>query len=179
MDCLRCGGEGKLVQYNHVLNGICFRCWGSGYEPISIQELEAWLERARKEYRKRRANLKIAPKSRQSFLQTELELIERMGKAAKERLRRLVQKGSRCKKIATFPVATFHSYTSDREYEIREAADKTHLYCSCPAWKFQKKPVTERTCKHLQAFLKNCYTQERKGPNHDEHSGEDAPMKVV
>lgn len=26
--CPRCGSSGKLPQYNHVQNGICFKCWG-------------------------------------------------------------------------------------------------------------------------------------------------------
>ncbi|MEO0969143.1 MAG: hypothetical protein AAFX80_12650 [Cyanobacteria bacterium J06639_18] len=28
--CPRCNGLGKLLQYKHVENGICFRCKGSG-----------------------------------------------------------------------------------------------------------------------------------------------------
>lgn len=28
--CERCGGSGYLPQYNHVENGICFKCWGEG-----------------------------------------------------------------------------------------------------------------------------------------------------
>lgn len=26
--------------------------------------------------------------------------------------------------------------------------------CTCPAWRFQKKPISERTCKHLDAALR-------------------------
>ena len=29
-ECLRCGGEGNLWQYTHVLGGTCFKCNGSG-----------------------------------------------------------------------------------------------------------------------------------------------------
>lgn len=29
-----------------------------------------------------------------------------------------------------------------------------NLYCSCPAWKFQKKPASARTCKHCIAVAK-------------------------
>jgi hypothetical protein len=28
--CNRCGGSGRLPQYNHVENGICFKCRGEG-----------------------------------------------------------------------------------------------------------------------------------------------------
>lgn len=28
--CVRCGGSGFLPQFNHVLNGICFKCGGEG-----------------------------------------------------------------------------------------------------------------------------------------------------
>lgn len=28
--CDRCGGSGYLPQYEHVENGICFKCWGEG-----------------------------------------------------------------------------------------------------------------------------------------------------
>ena len=27
-----------------------------------------------------------------------------------------------------------------------------HIYCSCPAWRFQKLAPTLRTCKHLKEF---------------------------
>lgn len=38
------------------MGGVCFRCWGSGRDPQEeIRELEAWLDRARAEYRKLRA----------------------------------------------------------------------------------------------------------------------------
>ncbi len=36
-------------------------------------------------------------------------------------------------------------------HQIRMGADG-NVYCTCEAWKFQRKPVNERTCKHLQAF---------------------------
>jgi len=36
-------------------------------------------------------------------------------------------------------------------YEIRQAKNG-HIYCTCPAWKYQRKPVQERTCKHIKAL---------------------------
>lgn len=41
----------------------------------------------------------------------------------------------------------------EKEYEIRLGADG-NFYCSCPAWKYQKKGVKERTCKHIKAWAK-------------------------
>ena len=41
----------------------------------------------------------------------------------------------------------------EKEYEIRLGADG-NIYCSCPAWKYQKKPVKDRMCKHLEKFAK-------------------------
>ena len=38
-------------------------------------------------------------------------------------------------------------------HEIHMGEDG-NIYCTCEAWKFQKRPVIERTCKHLQAFAK-------------------------
>ena len=36
-------------------------------------------------------------------------------------------------------------------YSINLGADN-NVYCSCPAWKFQKLPPKERTCKHINAL---------------------------
>lgn len=36
-------------------------------------------------------------------------------------------------------------------YEIRLGGDG-NVYCTCPAWKFQKLPPKERTCKHMKAL---------------------------
>lgn len=30
ISCDRCAGRGRLLQYNHVDNGICFKCHGEG-----------------------------------------------------------------------------------------------------------------------------------------------------
>lgn len=42
------------------------------------------------------------------------------------------------------------SESSGAVYEIRLGAD-ANVYCTCPAWKFQKLPPKERTCKHMKA----------------------------
>lgn len=34
--CSKCGGSGHLPQYNHICNGICFPCEGSGKLAITI-----------------------------------------------------------------------------------------------------------------------------------------------
>lgn len=39
----------------------------------------------------------------------------------------------------------------DVSYVIRRGRGGT-LYCSCPAWRFQSKPVRARTCKHLRSL---------------------------
>lgn len=36
LNCTRCNGIGYLEEYNHVKNGVCFECGGSG--GIFIQE---------------------------------------------------------------------------------------------------------------------------------------------
>ncbi len=53
--CSRCSGKGLIPHFSHVLGGVCFRCWGSGRDPQEVYELEAWLVRARAEYRALRA----------------------------------------------------------------------------------------------------------------------------
>ena len=52
--------------------------------------------------------------------------------------------------MATF-VTSFKSSSSETVYEINRA-DAGHLYCSCPAWKFQRVAPSARTCKHLKAL---------------------------
>jgi predicted nucleic acid-binding Zn finger protein len=37
-----------------------------------------------------------------------------------------------------------------QSYEIKRGRDGV-LYCSCPAWRFQRKPAAERSCKHMRA----------------------------
>ena len=32
--------------------------------------------------------------------------------------------------------------------------DLVRGYCSCPAWKFQKRPPSQRTCKHLDRLAR-------------------------
>jgi len=52
------------------------------------------------------------------------------------------------------PVILAYVKSETREgvvHTIRMGRDG-NVYCSCEAWKYQSKPVTERTCKHLQAF---------------------------
>lgn len=39
-----------------------------------------------------------------------------------------------------------------KSYEIRRGHDH-NVYCTCPAWKFQRVPAASRTCKHLIAFF--------------------------
>lgn len=53
--CCRCHGDGIIRHFMHVMGGVCFRCWGTGRDPEDIKDLEAWLRRARTEYRRLRA----------------------------------------------------------------------------------------------------------------------------
>lgn len=39
-----------------------------------------------------------------------------------------------------------------KTYEIRRGKDET-VYCTCPAWKFQRLQAGGRTCKHLKSFF--------------------------
>jgi hypothetical protein len=51
-------------------------------------------------------------------------------------------------------VGKFQSMTSPGKfYEIRRGKDGV-VYCTCPAWKFQKKEYGQpRTCKHLKSLM--------------------------
>lgn len=35
-------------------------------------------------------------------------------------------------------------------YDIKKGKDGV-VYCTCPAWRFQKLPVAARTCKHIKS----------------------------
>lgn len=39
-----------------------------------------------------------------------------------------------------------------KKYEIRRGKDQT-VYCTCPAWRFQRVSTSSRTCKHLKSFF--------------------------
>ena len=55
-------------------------------------------------------------------------------------------------KIQATILATVPSSSNPfQTYDIRLGAD-ANIYCTCPAWKFQKKHPHNRTCKHLKAF---------------------------
>jgi len=51
-------------------------------------------------------------------------------------------------------LATYRSKSdpTKRYYIIKPKAPGAKEYCTCPAWRFQSKPVDQRTCKHLQDF---------------------------
>ena len=49
--------------------------------------------------------------------------------------------------LATFKSASRPGVT----YDVI-MGDNQHVYCSCPAWKFQRKPALQRTCKHIEQF---------------------------
>jgi hypothetical protein len=53
------------------------------------------------------------------------------------------------------PAATLATIPSSSNpeivYTIKRGADG-NVYCSCPAWKFQKLNPKNRTCKHLRAL---------------------------
>ena len=47
-------------------------------------------------------------------------------------------------------------------YTIKRAQNGQDWYCSCPAWRFQRKNPSDRTCKHIKALVANlCAYQER------------------
>jgi predicted nucleic acid-binding Zn finger protein len=39
--------------------------------------------------------------------------------------------------------------SNGNEYTVKQGRDGV-VYCSCPAWKFQRKPAAQRTCKHVR-----------------------------
>jgi hypothetical protein len=43
--CSRCSGNGYFPQWEHVENGVCFRCRGSGFEKIEINE-SPWVRKS-------------------------------------------------------------------------------------------------------------------------------------
>lgn len=51
-------------------------------------------------------------------------------------------------------LATIPSETRPGVVHHIHLGEDGNVWCDCEAWKFQKRPVTERTCKHLQAFAK-------------------------
>lgn len=48
-------------------------------------------------------------------------------------------------------LAEVPSSSSNAVYKIN-LGDDNNVYCSCPAWKFQKLPPKQRTCKHITAL---------------------------
>jgi hypothetical protein len=59
--CGRCGGKGAIVAFSHIVNGVCFACWGCGLDLRSERRaIEAvltglrqdWLAVARREGKK-------------------------------------------------------------------------------------------------------------------------------
>lgn len=80
--CGRCNGNGVIEHYRHICQGICFRCWGLGTDPQTVTELEAWLVRARQEYRKRQG-------CQDAQSQKELAMIVKLGKANRRMVDRL------------------------------------------------------------------------------------------
>jgi len=90
--CGRCQGKGIIKAFLHVRGGICFRCWGCGVDSTNeINGLNAWLTKARAEFRRRQAALKAAkdPAVR-AKLQAELAQIEKLGKKNRKKYDRLV-----------------------------------------------------------------------------------------
>lgn len=53
--------------------------------------------------------------------------------------------------MAATVLATVPSSSGAGSYEIRLGGDG-NVYCTCPAWKYQKLPPKERTCKHMKAL---------------------------
>ena len=88
--CRRCGGKGELSHFRHVMGGVCFRCWGSGFDPKfdQAESLVRWLERARKEYRNLVAALRASAES-QRGIQKQINVLTREGKRVRAQLDKL------------------------------------------------------------------------------------------
>lgn len=39
--CSRCGGEGRISAFQHRKGGECFRCGGSGLDPVMVETTRA------------------------------------------------------------------------------------------------------------------------------------------
>lgn len=64
--CRRCNGTGRLKQYQHIADGECFNCWGSGIEDISWKEMTPEYE-AKLEQRRLAKELKKVPEQNAKF----------------------------------------------------------------------------------------------------------------
>lgn len=53
--------------------------------------------------------------------------------------------------------------SNGRVYTIKRARNGASWYCSCPAWKFQHRTPTERTCKHIDALAVQLGAQQAVG----------------
>lgn len=84
--CGRCNGTGMLKSCTHVLGGVCFRCWGLGTDPQTIEELEVWLAKARYMWSVRSAAAKAAAPTQKAVLVKEMALIEKLGKQNRRRV---------------------------------------------------------------------------------------------
>lgn len=56
--------------------------------------------------------------------------------------------------VGTRKVAEVRSFTTaEKVYVIKAFEDGIGHTCTCPAWRFQRKPITNRTCKHIEDYL--------------------------
>lgn len=53
----------------------------------------------------------------------------------------------------------FVSSGSQKRYELRVGAKDGNVYCTCPAWRFQKTAAGKRTCKHIKAFERRSFIE--------------------
>jgi hypothetical protein len=97
--CTRCNGKGVIPHFAHVMNGVCFRCWGSGEDPRSASQLRQWLVKARQEYRARLQALRDAPPEAERSIKMDLTLIAKLGKKNKARLERLETPCPSCESV--------------------------------------------------------------------------------
>jgi hypothetical protein len=90
--CERCKGQGTIPHFSHVCRGICFRCWGTGEDVTGeIRGLNAWLARARQEFKARTVALRAAKDdAARKLLKKELDLITKLGKTNRKKFDRLV-----------------------------------------------------------------------------------------
>lgn len=85
--CPRCHGKGVLETCAHVRNGICFRCWGTGYDLVAERkQLIETLTGLRNQYRRVSAKLKAAESVE---LRNSLDVIVARGLAARNMLTQL------------------------------------------------------------------------------------------
>ncbi len=114
IECPRCGGHGKLDQFNHVQKGECFKCSGTG---IVEKEGKLYtLEDAEKLQRKYLENKEKSWAKRMEQQQKELEQQEALRQAKREEQQKAYKQINKPKKRNTKNMIDEYLMEKDWEY---------------------------------------------------------------